>query len=169
MGVMDEDDAPRGVPEHTSQEEATTSPSGPGRLRKPIVVVGILIVAAVGVALLTLRSDPTYTISGRFELVTGWNFNPLGSDSCAGTGGYSDIRPGAQVTVRGGSGSTLAISRLGESKGALSPATCSFEFSVTEVPREDFYRIEVSHRGEIEFSFAEMESKNWMVELTLGS
>ena len=88
-------------------------------------------------------------------------------NGCVGTGGYDDISAGASVTVRDGNGKTLATSELG-SGDALSGVGCTYEFTV-DVPDADFYRVEVSHRGELEFSRGELEQAGWEVHASLGS
>ena len=46
---------------------------------------------------------------------------------------------------------------------------CEFEFTVDGVRDADFYTVEVSHRGGLSFSKAEMEANGWTVEASLGS
>lgn len=82
---------------------------------------------------------------------------------CTGTGGFDDIKAGAQVVVKDADGTTLATGNLGE--GATTNKanfadryeTCEFEFRVAGVPEgQSFYGVEVSHRGELQKTEAEM-------------
>lgn len=132
----------------------------PWRLRSSVlVVVGIVLVIIVG-AVYFLRGGG-HTITGTMTLLS----SDL-SDSCQGSGGYDDIRPGTAVTVRNGEGETIATGRLGE--GTLHGVIgCTYPFEI-DVPDEDFYRVEVSHRGELEFSRDEMEQNDWTVDASLG-
>jgi hypothetical protein len=167
---MDEDEPPENVQESASQEDAAATPSATRSRKLIIVIFGLLIVGALGAFLaIRLGGDPTYTITGGLALDLGGTFSGFSADegdACNGAGGYSDIRPGAQVTVRDGTGATVAVSSLGG--GARRSASCIFTFVVPDVPRVDFYSVEVSHRGQVQFSFDDMERQDWEVILTLG-
>ena len=114
---------------------------------------------------LTVAVWPEYRLRGTFELIDSDVRNSNGG--CYGTGGYDDIREGLGVTVRDGSGSVLATSRLGI--GSLTGrVTCTFRFEVDALPKEDFYSIEVGRRGELTYSFGDLESSAWKVELSLS-
>ncbi len=85
--------------------------------------------------------------------------------SCTGAGGYSDIREGAAVTVRDGSGDVIATGRL--EGGVVEGSLCIHVFQV-DVPRADFYSFEVSNRGELTYSYQDMVDAEWQVALSLG-
>jgi hypothetical protein len=167
-------------------ESLTSSPSrssAPGsdnqsqsRRRPPVVaralaVVAVVVVGAVvAVALVGSGSgESTHTIRGTMTLID----SDVGGSSgdCYGTEGYDDIEQGAQVTVKNGSGKTLAVSDLqaGSSDDEDFMVSCEFGFVVRDVPDASFYDVTVSHRGGVSFSKDEMERKNWHVRLTLGS
>lgn len=110
------------------------------------------------VALETIRGTMTLGLDG--AQVT---FNQGGS-TCVGKGGFDDIRPGAQVRVTDGSGQVLAVGQL-DGPGVVAEG-CVFSFSV-QVPPADFYTVEVSHRGGLTYSRAEMESRGWTVAFSL--
>jgi hypothetical protein len=93
---------------------------------------------------------------------------PDGTLTCAGTGGYDDIFEASQVVVRDESGTVLATADLGIGL-LLQPDTCSFITKVENIPPAAFYTVEISHRGELIYSAAEMEQKGWRVAVTLGS
>jgi hypothetical protein len=80
--------------------------------------------------------------------------------------GYSDISSGAGVTVKDGAGAIIGVSQL-EDPTTAAQDYCVFPFSVT-VTDADFYAIEVSHRGEVTYSRADLESKGWTLGLTLN-
>lgn len=71
----------------------------------------------------------------------------LGSgEPCSGTGGYSDIDFGTQVNVTDADGTLVATGSLG--LGEKTEAGCAFPFTVDEIPPgSKFYTVEVSHRG----------------------
>lgn len=144
--------------------------SGLTRIARPIVLVplAVVVVAAVaGIFLLTRDSSPeSHSITGLLTLTDTDEFWTEG-DACEGSGGYGDIREGAQVTVKDGNGTTLATSNLLE--GVASNAfDCDFAFALPDVPEAEFYAVEVSHRGEITSSRRELEDNNWFVGLSLG-
>lgn len=96
-----------------------------------------------------------------------------GSLSCFGLGGYSDIAEGTAITVYDAAGQVIATGKLGPGSAVIDPVEggfdkCRFGFAVAEVPaNEDFYQIEVSHRGKVTFD-AE-EARAGTVALTLGA
>lgn len=89
---------------------------------------------------------------------------------CAGvSGGYGDIRGGAQVVVLDGAGSTIGVSslRAGEATDT-DPQKCALPFEV-EVPSDaDFYEITISDRGGPTYSNDDMVAESWTVVLSLG-
>ena len=114
---------------------------------------------------LYVAKSPEYEILGSFTLQS---TSTGGSDSnCRGTGGYDDINSGLSVTVRDGSGGVLATGRLGDGKRPK-VARCTFGYSVGGLPEVDFYSIEIGRRGELTYSFEEMENNNWEVSSILG-
>ena len=87
--------------------------------------------------------------------------------ACAGSGGYSDIAAGTQVTVKNGDGTIIATGELEAGDGG--GATCTFPFTVESVPDSEFYSIEVGHRGALNYSKAELADADWNVDLSLGN
>ncbi len=132
----------------------------------------------------TTTVAPIYTITGTMAL-HGTLFSLDNTDTisydqdtlaCFGTNGYDDIKEGAEVTVVNQDGKTIGNSVLNAGRLPDTPAninthetTCSFSFTVHDIPRADFYKIEVAHRGQLTYSFSEMSSNNWSVEVSLGS
>jgi hypothetical protein len=91
--------------------------------------------------------------------------------ACSGSGGYSDIRSGAQVTVSDGNGKLLATTALTDGKITASNSVngdCMFEF-IIKVPDADFYAVEVSHRGQLKYSKNDLEDRGWLLFASLGS
>ena len=115
--------------------------------------------------LLTVTPD-TYTITGAIVLRDSTSVERDG-DECYGTGGFSDMRVGTGATVRDGSGTVIGTGRI-ITASEWSPGTCEFTFEITGLPRSDFYVLEVSHRGELVYSFEEIEDLGWYVGLSLG-
>ena len=119
----------------------------------------------------TQQEPNSHSIKGSFQLVD----SDLGgtSDDCYGTGGYDDIEAGMPVTIRDGQGAILATGTVGTgsqpSNSEYSNVVCVFDFQVENVPKADFYAISIGRRGELNYSFAEMEQKEWTVSLSIGT
>lgn len=80
-------------------------------------------------------------------------------------GGFDDIAVGTQVVVEDATtGAVLATTSL--TGGTLGTTGCTFDFDV-EVPEAAFYRVEVSHRGEVAFSRQDLETQGWRVAMRL--
>lgn len=96
-----------------------------------------------------------FTLDGSFELTDGAIDDGLGG--CEGSGGYDDIAEGTSVTVYDAAGAVIATGSLGSSTYEL--GTCTFDVSIRHVPkRQDFYKVEVSHRGTVQLTADEAES-----------
>lgn len=104
-----------------------------------------------------------FALSGVMVLRKGYDGS---NDACFGTGGFSDIAAGAQVTVTDQAGATIALGKLTTGR-ARGEGGCSFGFYILDVPLgKGFYGVEVSHRGVIRF--AESEVTTSQVKVSLG-
>ena len=129
-----------------------------------VLVAAVLLLTACGGG---ATATTTHTLHGYLSLVDSEGNSITAQDgACQGTGGYSDIGEGAGVTVTDGAGTVLATGSL--SGGGGTAYECNFNFAI-EVPDADFYRVEVSHRGEMTYSRQQMDEGWWMIFLTLGS
>jgi Protein of unknown function (DUF732) len=88
----------------------------------------------------------------------------VSGSSCSGSGGYSDIDEGRQVTVKNGKGDILTTTVLESGEGGRFLCTFKFWFDITE--GEDRYVVTVSRRGDMSYSFAELKDNG--VSLVLG-
>jgi hypothetical protein len=131
----------------------------------PVLALTLLLAACASAPSTTVDTDET--IVGTLLLKE--RVNP-DVRPCIGKEGYDDIQGGAQVVVTDQTGSIIAT-------GSLAPGTpveagaaylCQFAFTVSVPNDRDFYSIEVSHRGKLTYSLAEMESVGWSVEFELG-
>lgn len=88
--------------------------------------------------------------------------------NCYGKGGYKDISGGMTVKVQDGKQNILALGKteVGHSDGTA--IGCSFDFEVNDVPKSDFYVITVGNRGGINYSFDEINKRDWKVYISLG-
>ncbi len=87
---------------------------------------------------------------------------------CQGERGYDDLAPGADVVVSDETGLIIASGRL-EDGVVLISGDCRLPFFVADVPRANFYTIEISSRDGVTYSHAEMEGANWAIQMSIGS
>ena len=81
-------------------------------------------------------------------------------------GGYADLRDGTTVVAHDGGGKVVATGQL--AGGVFTSAGVSFTFELVDVPDSDFYAFEVSHRGQLTQSRAELEASGWTVVASIG-
>lgn len=139
--------------------DVTATPGQFFRSRRGAVVIGAVALAVAGAGLgVALASSPsTVTLHGGMAIMPasdsyefGENFSVTGK-SCEGTGGYSDLAPGASVTIHDASGKVIATGTLGKGVGA-SGIGCILQWRISNVPKSNFYGVEISHRGTVTFS-----------------
>lgn len=118
---------------------------------------------------LTIAKPPVYQVKGAVRLI---DSKIRGTDDyCYGSGGYSDIKGAMPVTIRDGKGNILATGNTESGKrpsGKYSNVICKFSFKVNDVPKTDFYSVEIGRRGQINYSYEEMQEKKWELILSLG-
>lgn len=156
------------VTEPAAVPPAPENPPAPAR-RWPHPLITGLVGLAVGAGVVGLAWGlssgglgpvQTFTLRGTMTLT---GPTPLDYDhkACTGSGGYDDIVKGASVTVYDAGGKTVATGALGAGRYASedSTAPCLFPVSVPGVPGgSKFYRVEVSHRGQITVSAADAKA-----------
>ena len=52
--------------------------------------------------------------------------------------------------------------------GDATYGSCLFLFTLSAVPKSEFYEFSIGHRGSVVYSHAEMESFFWLVMFSLG-
>lgn len=87
-------------------------------------------------------------VSGSVTLKDG--FGAEGT-ACTGNGGFSDIREGAQVVITDAKEATLGVGSLDAGKRDKA-GRCEFAFALDIPKGHQFYGIEVSHRGRLQYS-----------------
>ena len=124
--------------------------------------------ATVAVTSAPATTAPAFlSVLGFFVLIDDDEHWKVGQ-SCQGDGGYSDIRPGAQVVVTS-NGETLGIAHIFGGIGYRSDGhvACRFGFAVVGVPAgRSFYAVEISHRGQVQFAERDLTEE---ISLSLGS
>lgn len=135
-----------------------------------LVLGGAAALAAIGTIIFVATSEPDrFTLTGSLTITdpngATLDLTPDGAWTCRGDGGYSDIQPGAQVTVSDASGTVLAVGELGQGGDTVEP--CVMPITVPGVPHgEDFYRVEVAGRGGI--TVDKIDAQAGLVDLTVG-
>ncbi|MCX4824878.1 hypothetical protein OG883_34500 [Streptomyces sp. NBC_01142] len=135
------------------------------------VAVGAGIVGGVwAVSASTWGATDAFELKGTMTLVGGGSeIGRPSTGGCRGLGGYSDIIPGAAVTVYDAAGKVVATGSLGEPKYSGSGFTlaCAFPVSVPDVPKgSKIYQVEVSHRGKISIGSDEAEQGKFAASLS---
>lgn len=95
---------------------------------------------------------------------------------CVTEGGFSDIAEGADVVVKDETGKIVANGNLGGGVLAKAevvpenePPQCSFTFSLLAVPKASIYTIGVANRGDVTFSYPDLQTDGWQVALSIGT
>ncbi|GAA2454117.1 hypothetical protein [Streptomyces macrosporus] len=131
------------------------------RAMRPTTALAVGAVAgASAVGLLWTLTDAefggpdTFGTSGSITLADPDGFTEL-SEGCSGDNGYEDLDAGTEVTVTDASGTVVAAGSL--EPGEVADYTCVFTFTVDDIPAgSKLYRVEVSHRGALTHTEAEL-------------
>lgn len=98
------------------------------------------------------------------DLISGLTNGP-----CHGTGGYTDVAGGAEVVISDDAGATLALAHLNTGTANIPSSgtggTCNFTFDASVPSGKHFYGVQVTHRGVVKFSEADMAAPH----VSLGS
>lgn len=143
------------------------------RQTRVLVLASIALLLVAGVTLVVRRSSGVQSTPATAErLMNGTvtlhgyrNMDFAADNSCWGSGGYNDLHAGAQILLVNEANVTLATGVLGPGK---SGDGCIFAFALRPIPDAKFYQVKVNQRGGPSYSFAELEARNWQVELTIG-
>lgn len=89
-----------------------------------------------------------------------------------GASKYQDLNSSTGVEIRDGNGNLVATGVLGSATVIDVPGqrlgTCSFK-SVFQVKKADFYQVKIGTRFNQSYSFADLEIKNWKIDLSIIS
>lgn len=153
-----------------SDEPEPTEEQSPSSLRWWIIGAGaflaILIIGAVGALISQSSGSSDHKLIGSVLLTDTSDYWP--NKQCTGSGGYSDLAQGGNVVLKDGNGKILATTNLATGR-TINKTSCFFYFDLGNVPDSKFYSMQVSHRGELSYSLAEMKKQKWNLALTIGS
>lgn len=117
-------------------------------------IAGGVVFALVQAGTIDNPFTQTFTVTGTVTLPNGDFINT--GNACYGMGGFEDMRPGAKVTVTDAAQRTVAVGVIESAREAVTE--CHLAFRVEDVPRgEDFYGLEVTHRGRLQYTAGELE------------
>jgi hypothetical protein len=83
------------------------------------------------------------------------------------SGGYSDIDTGGQVAVTNAAGTLIGTGTIDSVNLGSNVAT--YHFTVPNLPRSDWCRVNIGHRNPMSCTYGELEGQGWNIGLTLGS
>lgn len=118
-------------------------------------------------------STESWSCSWDWDAVFGLKLNNK-TGSCRGKAGFSDIKTGTTVKIRGMSnGKTLTGSLVNDTYELVSVKSkqivCKFFAEFSEVPNdEDGYEITVSNRGDVFFDKESLKTNSWVADLVLN-
>lgn len=145
-------------------------------MRLPLLGLAAIAVIATGCGSVLATPKPSapamINISGTIAVRGGVSQNGLDGEACATTGaGYKDIQAGVQVVITDAASKTVALATLGPGTMRRPGGPddferhCVFSFAAPAPAGHDFYGVEVSHRGRVQFTAAQVKAP---LELTLG-
>jgi hypothetical protein len=152
----------------------------PSRLPKYLTILAAVLVLLTGAVLVLVALTPAggspanffglgnFRVSGSVTLTDSYargqqafEGQALPTDDCWGSGGYADIKRGTQVTVTDANGKVIALGQLGG--GRVSGTACVLLFALDVPAGQDFYGVEIAHRGAVRYTVDQMHR-----QLSLG-
>ena len=153
--------------EHEVEEVDVDDPDEDGLVQDTRYEEGTVIVEVGTLPMITLTGEFTLTADPAFPSMTSVDED----DSCSGSGGYSDFGTGMNVTIRDGDGNIVGSTSTDRaeyvSTGSTEALYCQTGFE-TDVDIVDFYAIGIGSRGELTYSFEDLEDQDFNLSLTLG-
>lgn len=94
------------------------------------------------------------------------NFMVTDNKLCGGMNGFDDLRYEMPITVTNEEGKIIGIGSAGF--GVLVDSDCVFTYKIDNIPRSNFYSIEVGRRGKVNYSIEQIIRDNWKVLISIG-
>lgn len=131
------------------------------------IAIAVVAIAAIAWSQLGNVTQEKHTIHGDMTLIDStFSAYKIGA-TCSGTGGYNDIDEGASVKIKDQAGTLIGSGSLGAGAIAMK-GVCVFSFDIANVRDAAFFQLEVSHRGQLSYSKADLEGRNWTIHSSLG-
>ncbi|WP_017293631.1 hypothetical protein [Geminocystis herdmanii] len=115
------------------------------------------------------EKNKTYTLTGQLTLIDSKIEHE--DNSCRGKGGYGDLSFTTRITIYDGKQNIIAMGQaIGKNNRNHENwrVQCIFNLTVENIPKVDFYIIEIGRR-KIQYSFQELEDMKWNLDLSLYS
>ena len=135
--------------------------------KRPLILIAVLLVALGGAGAIYLfgTDDARHTIEGSVLLLGDPNIEQS-DGACRGSLDWDDLFEGAPVTLRDDRDRVLANATL--SAGSPGTSSCTFEFTLADVPEVANYRLQINEQERIELTRDFFEGSEWVVEVVWG-
>lgn len=166
------------VPVPVPATEAQPTAGGRTKRKVGLVVGGVALAAAVGAGTLAATGQLPLSFASHEMTVSLSLYDPPEyymylpdtpglSSSCYTTGGYSDIGSGMTFDVLNEKNEIIGTGRYGpgDYEGLY---TCTWEATVTDLPKAEIYKIDSGRRGSQTYTYEEMVAQDWEVSLSIG-
>ncbi len=113
-----------------------------------------------------------HELGGTLDLNEGADDSATPGTACHGSyASFPDITEGASVVATNQSGQVIGTTTL--EQGTIETVSagindCEFSFGFSALPTEQFYGIEVSDRGVVQYSFSQLNQDGWSIAVSLN-
>jgi hypothetical protein len=90
------------------------------------------------------------------------------SVACQGEGGYADIAPGMQATIKDSNGSILGVGTFSDYGKPVTTGECQFTTDAGDIPERPFYSVDLGRRGSVQFALSDLQSNGWVAGISIG-
>ncbi len=148
------------APNPSSQAETWATSTTKGK-RNPLILVGagvaVVIIALLGWLVLSSRGGTTGPLAEKHTI--------KGSLTASECGGGFDIE-NASVEIRDEKDKLIGSGSTGFD--VSSGSGCKVEFTIPDVPKATFYQVTIGTHGGPSYSYQDMKSANWTIDLSLS-
>ena len=138
----------------------------PANKRPLLLIVTLAIALAAGGAIYLFgMEEERHTIDGSVLLLGKANIEESG-EHCQGILDFDDLFEGAPVTLRDDRDRVLATGTL--AAGSPGTSSCTFEFTLSDVPEVSNYRLQINEQETIELARDFFKGSQWKVEVVWG-
>lgn len=134
--------------------------------------VAVLETAVATSPAVAATTGQTYTLTVMIGVLGTTSNTMVSADgACMGYGAYSDLTDAFVITVRDGTGNVIGTGQVSETSGSRSGASstvCVLKVVINDLPDTAFYTLEMGKRGSPTYSFEDLASKRWIVNVTVG-
>jgi hypothetical protein len=144
----------------------------PERSNKPLLFIAALvavIVVAASVTAVVVSGHGSSTAKQRVSGVMSLYDSGVAAAGCDTSNSvYSDIAKGTHVSITNETGKVVGFADL-DAPVSLGAGECDFVWQAAGVGRAKLYRVTISDRGSVSYTYAEMVANDWNVSTQVGS